>query len=262
MRINLVVAILLLLCGAGVCAELQQAPTPLENTIQNKEANHNYQPTNKTTQNNPVFIKIVPTPKSNQETEAENKERNRKTSIETWTIGTSIVTAFILLIQTFVFGRQATRLKQTVESIEKTERPYLFVEKVRVRRRDPPSVPNSWYISFQFRNVGRMPAIVKECIVRIEDRDNISEIPDYAKAVQLTCKETVASNKAFTTSEIGPAPEIRVKNGDDPVLFVVFGKITYTELTGKTHHTGFAVEVSPHIPAFSNFNKEGYDKYD
>ena len=45
-------------------------------------------------------------------------------------------------------------------------------------------------------------------------------------------------------------------------MFVFFGRLTYRELNGKVHHTGYAVEVSPHMAAFSPHNNNAYDYYD
>jgi hypothetical protein len=47
-----------------------------------------------------------------------------------------------------------------------------------------------------------------------------------------------------------------------PITFVVYGRLTYKELNGRLHHTGFAVEVSPHIAAFSGYPSDAYDYYD
>jgi hypothetical protein len=65
----------------------------------------------------------------------------------------------------------------------------------------------------------------------------------------------VAQNTEFDTNEVGPSPEFAIKNGQ-PILFVVFGRLTYEELSGPVHHTGFAIEVSPHIAAFSRIRTE------
>jgi hypothetical protein len=47
-----------------------------------------------------------------------------------------------------------------------------------------------------------------------------------------------------------------------PIEFAVYGRITYSELNGIEHHTGFAVVVSPHMPAFSGYTNDAYDYYD
>jgi|HubBroStandDraft_3_1064219.scaffolds.fasta_scaffold1163424_1 hypothetical protein len=57
------------------------------------------------------------------------------------------------------------------------------------------------------------------------------------------------------------ASRIERKDGK-PITFVVYGGLTYKELNGTLHHTGFAVEVSPHIAAFSGYPSDAYDYYD
>ncbi len=228
-----------------------------------------------TPKNAPIIAKVHPVQEAQIEAEDRGKDREEKPDADkdtakltgqlaqfTWylvLIGCGQLIIFIL--QLMVFGLQAKRLRQTVDSVGRIERPYLFVEKVRVRRRAPLNVPNSWFISFQWRNVGRMPALVKECIIKFEDRDILPDVPDYTKASPLRCKQTVASNMTFMTGEIGPSPERGIKNGK-PIRFIAFGRITYAELTGKVHKTGFAVEVSAHLPASSTFDNAAYEYHD
>jgi hypothetical protein len=171
------------------------------------------------------------------------------------------IQAIIFLFQLFIFSQQSKRLKQTIESSERMERPYLFIEKIPIRKRDMIEVPNSFWISFIWRNVGRMPALIKGCVFKIEDVDTLPPIPDYTNASPLNTVCTVAANETFTTNEFGPAPEKGIKNGK-PIQFIIYGKLTYAELNGKIHHTGFAIEVSQHLPACRTYNKDAYEWHD
>lgn len=147
------------------------------------------------------------------------------------------------------------------KSLSDYERPWIFLERIKVTRREPPPIPNSWFIGFSLKNIGRTPAIIEDCIVRIEDIDTLPEFPSYENAFPLACNHTVAANIEFETSEIGKSPEGGMKNGK-PINYVVFGRLTYKELNGKVHHTGFAVEVSPHLPAATGFRNKNYTYYD
>src|SRR5271170_2169488 len=59
------------------------------------------------------------------------------------------------------------------------ERPWLFLESAEVTRRAPPDVPNAWYVSLKWKNVGRTPAIDIQCTFKIEDENTLPKLPDY-----------------------------------------------------------------------------------
>jgi hypothetical protein len=144
------------------------------------------------------------------------------------------------------------------------ERPWLFIEGATIVRREPPGapiIPNNWFIAFRCRNVGRSPAVIHECLVKFHDKDTLPPEPDYAGAIPIDTPRWISVNDPFDTRQLGPSPEHAVKDGQ-PIIFVAFGRLTYTELNGKIHHTGFAVEVSPHMAAFSGCANDAYDYYD
>lgn len=109
--------------------------------------------------------------------------------------------------------------------------------------------------------MGRVPAVIHRCEFKIADKDILPEQPDYAGSLDLSCVATLPAGEPFDTSEVGPSPANGTKNGQ-PIMFVFFGRLTYRELNGKVHHTGYAVEVSPHMAAFSPHNNNAYDYYD
>jgi hypothetical protein len=150
-------------------------------------------------------------------------------------------------------------------SFTELERPWLFIEGATVSRREiPPEsmIPNNWFIVFRCRNVGRSPAVVQECIIKFVDRDIIPAVPDYTNPIQLETQRWASPDQPFDTKPpIGPSPTTGTKNGK-AIEFIVYGRITYTELNGAVHHTGFAVAVSPHMAAFSGYPNDAYDYYD
>jgi hypothetical protein len=150
-------------------------------------------------------------------------------------------------------------------SFTELERPWLFVEGATVSRGELPNesmTANNWFITFRCRNVGRSPAVVDECITKLQDRSTLPSIPNYAEAVPCGIPRWVAPNEPFKTEPpFGPAPINGMK--DAPAIqFIVYGRITYRELNGAKHHTGFAVAVSPHMPAFSSYPSDAYNYYD
>lgn len=188
----------------------------------------------------------------------------------------------VAAIQAWLFVRQLKFMKKAVNdgtiaanaakqsadaavtSINDLERPWLFVEGVRVTRREgapiQPNLENNWFVSFNWKNVGRAPAIIKSCIFKIEDRDNLADRPDYSNASCLNCTQTISSGGDFETNKVGPG-DARTKNGV-AIRYVIYGKLNYKDLSGKEHNTGFAVEVSAHLPASSTYENEYYEYYD
>ncbi|HKA75486.1 MAG TPA: hypothetical protein VKD19_00110 [Pseudolabrys sp.] len=189
-------------------------------------------------------------------------ERNESAITALSTLG---IFAFTVILAIATYQLKGIGDRQ-VQALTDLERPWLFMEKARVERREgPPINPrlfNNWYISFYWRNVGRAPALIEECTVKIESTDMLPNIPDYANASQLICPSTVAKDIEFETNQIGPADPKRTKDGK-AVNLTVYGRLTYKGLGGNLHHTGFAVDVSPHLPAFSTHAKnKKYEYYD
>jgi hypothetical protein len=188
------------------------------------------------------------------------------------------VVAFIALVQMFLFMWQLRLMRQSsdiatsaanaakasaevaMNTFVMLERPWIFLEKYRVVRREgapiQPSLLNNFFISFQFKNNGRSPAFITDLAFNIIETSKLPAVPDYSLCVtKLTCPATLAAGKMFESSQVGPSP------GKD-VQYTIFGKLTYRDMAGVEHHTGFAVDVSPNLLAAST-NKNGiYDSHD
>ena len=186
------------------------------------------------------------------------------------TLSLADISAFITAAFTVVLGVSTIALwlatKRTAEiaerSLSEVERPWLFIEGTTITRRELPGEPiepNNWYISFRCRNVGRTPAVVEECIVQLGDKDQLPKTPNYDLTFRGHAPRWLSTNETFDTRQMGPA--IRMKDGR-PIQFVAFGRLTYKELNGREHHSGFAVEVSPHMPAAIGYPNDAYDYYD
>jgi hypothetical protein len=67
-------------------------------------------------QDSPVFVKVVPAPKTQAEINQEAEERQRQSSRQWWTIVMSAILAVIALGQAAIYWYQAIQLRRTVES--------------------------------------------------------------------------------------------------------------------------------------------------
>ncbi len=68
------------------------------------------------TQDSPFVVKVLPTPKSTQETEAEAQDREKKAATDRNLVNATWVLAAIGVLQLIVFGLQAAMLRQTVDA--------------------------------------------------------------------------------------------------------------------------------------------------
>ena len=224
----------------------------------------------KSTKHIPKFAPTEPVsispPLLAQET-AKNDGKNRKyqPSPDWWIVLFTGILAWYtsrLYKATVALSKDAQKTAKRQNSLE---RPWLFMEKIRVERREgapiKPEMANNWWVSFNWRNIGRSPALIESCVFHIEDTNNFPKIPDYVTASKLTCPSTVAAGIAFETSKVGPAVE-RQAIGKEAICLTVYGRLTYKELNGQRHHTGFAVDVSPHLPASSTSKHKDYEYYD
>lgn len=169
---------------------------------------------------------------------------------------------------------QVGELKRSADATERAlteyERPWIFLEGARITLRDSsgwtttpdgrrvenPRIPNDWFITLKFKNVGRMPAIIYGVLAKIENKATLPDISNYeGNIIHLICPGTIAAGDAADTNSVGPAPG---RQGE----LVFFGRITYRELNGKEHHTGFALDVAPHMAAFVRHPNDAYDYYD
>jgi hypothetical protein len=160
-------------------------------------------------------------------------------------------------VHTKIAAEAAKKSADTAEAaLTNVERPWLFAESVRALPVDEHPQPNNrWTISFGFRNIGKMPALTEECIIKIIDKDKAPPVPDYIGANAVSVIAVVGVNVEFKTQGIGPADE-------RPDVRLVFGRLTYKELSGKTHKVGFAVDVAPIGVLTAPYPVDAYHYYD
>ncbi len=246
--------------SSGGVADEQKTNNEKPETKSNTNKNLNYDASSTTPIKSLPIIQPPPTAKP---------ENHNFFSPEWWIVYFSgflaVVTAILALYTGKLFRATVSLSKDSKETYERQrslERPWLFIDKIRVERREgapiKPDLPNNWWISFIWKNIGRSPAFIESCIFNIESTDNLSEIPDYTNAGELTCPSTIAAGAEFETNKVGPAPEKGIKDGK-PINLSVYGKLIYKELDGTQHHTGYAVDVSPHLPCASTSKCKNYE---
>jgi hypothetical protein len=152
----------------------------------------------------------------------------------------------------------------SVALLRDVERPWIVLEGALVRRRemgfeDEPLLPNNFFIKFKFRNVGRTPAMIDDVVVELADKREIGPEPTFTeRSLHLRGAATLAADGTFDANEFGPGPQSKDVATKDVIFYVIFGKVSYREPNGRQHATGFAVEVSPHMAAFSSYPADAF----
>lgn len=91
--------------------------------------------------------------------------------------------------------------------------------------------------------------------------DELPEVPDYGNPLPALWVDILAANKTFISGGFGPSEPTATKDGK-AVIFAVYGRITYFDLSGKECHTGFGVDCSPHMNATTTLKNQAYTYYD
>src|SRR5260221_3864431 len=177
------------------------------------------------------------------------------------------LSTFVIAIFTIILAIATSKLRdisdRQVKALVNTERPWMFVHKFKLRQREISErmIPNNWYISFEWRNFGRTAALIEEHIAGIQDITTLSNSPDYTKCSPLDMlAQTIAANETCGTREFGPA--IQTRDNGAHIRYVVFGRLTYRDLAGDRHHTGFAMEVWSVGRAGTTYPSHKYEYWD
>jgi hypothetical protein len=211
---------------------------------------------------NPLQVKIIAYPKDEKAEKIAEEERQEKHKINQTafylsviTLVTTIITIILLTIQIRVYAHQAKSMRRTLEHMENTERPYIFIYEVIIK-----PIPDTWILNFKFKNFGKTPAIIQKCIAQVINKEKLPSTPDYRDTQKILHSQTLASDKTCITGIIGPPAN---KNPNIAPVYIVFGRIIYKDLTGKPHKTGFAVEVySTKPPRSIPYNNPKYEYHD
>jgi DNA-binding protein YbaB len=99
-----------------------QGPTPTPRKVGNPPQQQTTAPNQSAasdhygTQESPLVVKVSPSPKTKEESDQETQDRNAKAASDRWTIGLTGVLALVAFLQLLVYGYQAKKLRETVES--------------------------------------------------------------------------------------------------------------------------------------------------
>jgi hypothetical protein len=109
-------------CAIAVASQSQPAgrPAPRRNPSQQQQS-RSAQPSEvdqRGTENSPIVVKVLPAPKTPEETAQERAARNDLSAANWWMVRLTGLIFIIGALQTLVFWIQATRLKKTIEKMD------------------------------------------------------------------------------------------------------------------------------------------------
>jgi len=211
------------------------------------------------TEQAPLVVKVLPAPKTNEETAQEAKDRSEKAAndreLVIYSRDLDILTAILIavgLLQLFVFGYQALKLRQTVKTMEDTAerqlRAYVFITDGNI------SIdPTTFRIFIKLRNSAQTPGYEFSTwlgggIYRDDDSPfplDTKPLGERSVASIIGPGETVdidSRNSSISQEEISAII-------DEYLAIFVWGGCDYTDTFGKRWSFVFRMKVSS--PAMS-----------
>jgi hypothetical protein len=219
------------------------------------------------TEQSPAIIKIIPSPKSVEETEVDRREREEKNKSDWWLIKLTAALAIVGALQLLVFGYQAIQLKRTVEAtkqaaehIPRVERAYVFVtvngDDMRIPIMAAYAAANSETahleithpisVEFSFENQGKTPAEIREVSASLVHWTELPLEPNYDASARLALLPTnryLAANSRTAQKpvelQIRPtfSAAMSMMRGDSFIWF--YGRVIYFDIFGEEHEHRF-----------------------
>ncbi|MBE3039270.1 MAG: hypothetical protein IMZ62_10720 [Chloroflexi bacterium] len=119
-----VLGVVLVLATVALAGESQPSTPSAGKRESGQPASTQQQPTTdaRGTEASPVIVKVVPTPKTQEQTTDEEADREQQSSTNRWTIRLTVILALIGFGQLCVYALQARRLRETVVKMDEIAR--------------------------------------------------------------------------------------------------------------------------------------------
>jgi hypothetical protein len=279
------IALVALISWSAFAYSQPPAPTPSktgnQNQTQSKDVEQQPAQDLRGTDQSPFFVKVVPSPKTPEETSQEKCDRdqnaaNEQAARETngdiarfnrWLVIVGSVQAAIFVLQLVVFGIQASNLRQTVKLAERAERPYVFLGAIngyvfpdsigqRLQERGARATPLDQLpcVKFRISNNGHSPAIIQEIGTALVAFNNgVPAAPDYSVCFRRPGELILAAGQVSDwLNHLNDDPtfpsyaanfeEVRRLYSND-TTFVFYGFIRFEDAAGEEYRTGFGLRA-------------------
>jgi hypothetical protein len=234
----------------------------------------------------PLMVKVLPTPQTQAESTQQARERQEKTANDRklveftgWLVIATLMLAAIALLQAGVFGLQARRLRQTVETMGKTERrslrAYVGVKGLRfecLNIDDPnfvpdfttPGVRQDDFIAVTVENFGQTPARDVCVFTYFAGTEGAARLPEHFFAAHDVdvipleeVRRTLARFQLFpgqleTAKSAIDVRDVRMGKAGTHTIYV-YGRIYYRDIYGRPWRTKFCYSWEPDHPHGQRF---------
>jgi hypothetical protein len=238
------------------------------------------------TEKAPIVVKVLPSEHTPEEAKQYAQDRQDKTTLEWRTLLLTAITAIVLVLQLFVFGWQARRLHQTIETMQGTERrslrAYVGMDKLGFEvphentvnfaiDLDTPGVIHDDFITVKVRNFGATPAS-DVCVFvyavttgpgqRLDEtffpNNDGDRVPTGAVRIWLT-RFTLHPNQIEIVKAIFHPHVVRDARAGRANLYF-YGRIYYRDIYGRPWRTRFCYVWEPST-AFHGQRFVAYEQY-
>ncbi len=296
MRITLVVAILLLLCGVGVCAESQPASSRAEK--QKPEVNKTYSTSHQDKKTEVIVVPIQPTANNSQNgtntqpPEDKNLIVNQKIAKYTGYLALLAFLQFIAMaIQAAFLSKTldatkeaANAAQQAAEAAELNARAAIGIELPVIRAittdmvytskligdtepyggivNDGPPTQYSAVGCIRFENHGRTPAFPDKLVVGWKVTDKLPEIPHYTTTSNLNHAEVIKAGDSFISDThygIELTDDEIKQTSENQAWLWFYGCLFYTDFMNTRREARFCWRFANrnHGKAFYYFSSDG-----
>jgi len=278
-------AILLVLVVGGVAYAQSQPPTPTPTPRESsrppqskpKSTQHKAAADQRGTEQSPIVVKILPTPKTKEESDQEAKDHQEKSSADWWLVRFNGLLVLVVFLQWIWMVRQEKWMRRNVEiakdtaqaalrnatALEHSERSYVKISHAPPGLRiDPPPFSSSmihhFAVNIEVKNIGNTPAIITDVIFdhKILPMTELLPIPEYPphqpgeEALNLFLYK---DDPFYRWSMIGVSQEniVSIQNGTK--VFYLYGYIDYKDQFRNRYRAGYGRFYLPRADDLSNY---------
>jgi hypothetical protein len=236
------------------------------------------------TEQSPIVIKQLPTPKTKEELDQEAQDRQERTATDGkivyftgWLVAATIALAVIGFLQVVVFFWQGIQLKRTVAAGQESAKAFMAGERAWIAatldlvqgkrylhetsENGVEAVSGSFRLSHQ--NVGKTPAWVTNIRACLQVVTVLPEPPQLSALEMVEhLDETLATGQGGTASDFGLRTEINLPPTGHHRMTIVWGVIEYRDIFEKTRRTYFGYAVNPDRTSFRRLISRAYNRHE
>lgn len=198
------------------------------------------------TDKSPLVIKVIPDQKTEYDGPSEERRRQEQTETIFWNraqIGVGVIQFFVLVVQAFVFGTQARRLRETVEQMKTSEERQLRAYICFLEGHVELHANEGYYdVNFSLNNSGQTPAYDVQtwrgsCIIGLPEPASAFQAPDSWGGRGIVGPGASMGAVGTLRTKFTPQDLISIKEKKKTIC--VWGEVIYRDAFGKSRFTRF-----------------------